>query len=896
MRQAWCLYQRRVLPAVVKIQASQRRHRALVKYQSTLSAIVRIQAAFRSHLTPPHRSKVRAACRIQRAFRRHRVRVFPEDNNYKVMVSACTKIQSAWRCRSLALLYKRKRAAARAIQAEARAYLGVKTHKRQIAAATKIQSVIVRPYFCKQVVHHRRRQLIKMQAFTRRVLMMKWLQRRRGATLKIQAAWKTLLCRQAVKYDWPEAATQIQAYVRMWRRQPDGPSPIAYRKREAAVKIQTQVRLFLTRQWYNKQREAACAIQRRVRYGRKQKAWPVVQWLVLALQRIWRARHSRVWTTEAFRQLRKVPGISRGAMWRSRISVERQGAAVTIQRMFRGCRSRWQQARVKRGVLKLQAWWRCHLAKARYERILVAKEKLRGLVFGWRFHKELSETMQINMKLRRVFKTYLPIARRRRVIKKLILLQRVERGVQSCNQLQHEMTSAAVIQSWRRAMEGRERAEDRFRKLCYIQARWRGALQRPRYAQHRKKVARIQAAMRGWRDRREVMKWNSAALDIQRVYRASVNRRPEHQRSAAALKLGNHVRGWLAQLHYQRQQQSVKTIQRCWRKNRVRAWLTARRTATTKIAAMWRGVICSRRHRRVRKAGVRLVCASWMWRQMRLRRERIKAANLITASWRGYCVRMNYYHLRRCANKIRRWYRDQKVYHQTLDVVMVVFQELRNMQHEWLVRHAKIIQRNVRIWLRWRHGMYSFKKAVIALQSRYRKWGPTRYVAGVRQEVGTEVRRLPSQAVILLPDADGRPSKYRSFKKKKTIPLSRQQEEPSQAEFNVRSAAEQIQAFWKHRRQQRAVNKLQALVRGAAARRTARIRLNKLKTLQAVAGLRCAHIRFRKHKDRIVRIQARVRGMLVRRRRARELEAEEQEAAEEKEDGLGNFVMDSIMF
>lgn len=210
-----------------------------------------------------------------------------------------------------------------------------------------------------------------------------------------------------------------------------------------------------------------------------------------------------------------------------------------------------------------------------------------------------------------------------------------------------------------------------------------------------------------------------------------------------------------------------------------------------------------------------------------------------------------------------------------------------------------IIQRNVRAWLRWRHGLPRFKKAVIALQSRYRTWRPKRYVQGLREQAGLEIRRLPSKPVILLHDQNGNPSKYRAFKTKTSffnfVKPKPEKADSSQADDALKSSVSQIQAFWRYKRLLRVVLKLQAMVRGRIARKKVKNRLNRLKLIQAACGLRCAHLRFRVFKQRIIKIQAAVRGMLVRRRLARELEATRQEEDAEK-DELGNFVMDAVLF
>merc|ERR1712232_1492523 len=82
---------------------------------------------------------------------------------------------------------------------------------------------------------------------------------------------------------------------------------------------------------------------------------------------------------------------------------------------------------------------------------------------------------------------------------------------------------------------------------------------------------------------------------------------------------------------------------------------------------------------------------------------------------------------------------------------------------------AIIIQRYVRKWLRWRHGMRLVKRMVLAMQSRYRAWGPRSDLETRRAILGPHVKRLPSQLVALVRDKNGKLTRYRAFRPKERI-------------------------------------------------------------------------------------------------------------------------------
>merc|ERR1719265_999394 len=75
--------------------------------------------------------------------------------------------------------------------------------------------------------------------------------------------------------------------------------------------------------------------------------------------------------------------------------------------------------------------------------------------------------------------------------------------------------------------------------------------------------------------------------------------------------------------------------------------------AVAKICAAYRMRRCMNRFQRQRKAASTIVNGSWMWRHMRLRRERRHACTKISALWRGYCVRVNVNTIKQAVSKIK---------------------------------------------------------------------------------------------------------------------------------------------------------------------------------------------------------------------------------------------------
>jgi len=156
---------------------------------------------------------------------------------------------------------------------------------------------------------------------------------------------------------------------------------------------------------------------------------------------------------------------------------------------------------------------------------------------------------------------------------------------------------------------------------------------------------------------------------------------------------------------------------------------------------------------------------------------------------------------------------------------------------EYMEENAVTIQRFVRKWLRWRHGMYLVKRMVVRMQSLFRAWGPKRDVEMLRRILGPHVKRLPSQLVALVRDKQGKLTRYRAFRSKERVcphvaRIVRLKALPPEFREDLAYIAGYLQAFLKHRLFMKKVVKSQKVARGWLVRRRMRCRREAAQAIQ----------------------------------------------------------------
>ena len=306
-------------------------------------------------------------------------------------------------------------------------------------------------------------------------------------------------------------------------------------------------------------------------------------------------------------------------------------------------------------------------------------------------------------------------------------------------------------------------------------------------------------------------------------------------------------------------------IQAWFRRRLSRASVLLRWWAVTVLSAAWKGVNGRRLFLRKRAAASRIATTVWMWRHVRLRKGRTRAATVISAWWRGHCTRQNVGQLRQGAAKLQKWFRTQKACANALDIMLERWAFQKRLKREIGTWKATVIQRAVRTWLLRRRGLLRVRRAATAIQACYRTWRPRREVALRRAVAGPRLSRLPSLLVALVQDQHGRLTRHRHFRARE--PLAKRKTRlvklhalPPRLRGRLEVALEPLQAFVKTRRKTRALVRIQAAVRGRQAHQRLRRRREEAARLQA--AWRWHHAKVWAHGFQLAaaRIQAAVRG------------------------------------
>mmetsp|Transcript_7251 Transcript_7251/g.15649 ORF Transcript_7251/g.15649 Transcript_7251/m.15649 type:complete len:734 (-) Transcript_7251:36-2237(-) len=664
----------------------------------------------------------------------------------------------------------------------------------------------------------------------------------------MQAHWRASLCRAIRLKKQRNAALRIQAMFRVWRLSRHGPLALAHRRRAAIPRMQGLARGFFGRRYVHRMHEAARCFQRRVRLHQFRRAMAAFRYVVLFNQRVWRGRSCRIQTMTRFANLMKMPGYWQGVALREKRMPRMQQAAMEIQRIHRGNVNREGLIAVCIQTIQVQAWWRMSMQRRRYKHIMEARYKLRGLIYRWRWKKELTAHLMVMAKLKRVVQLTLPKRRHRRIRLRGVQIQQAQRGVRCRRQLALQSKSAAIIQAHVRGRKTRTATRKKLRALVVLQS-WIAALRHQSLARRRLEAAVIIEAMaRVWLTRRLVKSWSAAATNIARIYRGFARRTRLRRRQAASTLIGRKMASQAEALKLRRLRMATRRIQAAWRRHLSWHRELQRNQAVSRLAASWRRCSGMRRYQSVRAAGSRLVCAMWMWRHMRLRRMQREAATRLCAAWRAHCCRVNVQELKAAALKIRKWWRDHAACTSSTSTMLEMLLEKRKIMDDIQTGPAIVIQRRARIWLGKRRGMQLLRRAFITLQARFRTWRPKREVALLRQVLGPNLGRLPSQLMALAPDKQGRLTKHRAFRAKEkpvraTCRILRIKVLPAELRMDLEDAVAPLQAFVKHR-----------------------VRIGKFVRIQsAVRGWELREKMFFKATAALV-IQAGARGMLARRR------------------------------
>ncbi|NP_001116845.1 abnormal spindle-like microcephaly-associated protein [Danio rerio] len=605
--------------AAVLIQSYFRRHKEMVKYQAMKLSAVIIQSHFRSYIQARADRKNyqhlrKSAIVIQAAFRGHSLR-----RHLARKQEASVIIQASFRMYQQRSAFKKQRWAARVLQQRFRA---LKLRDEHVCQYQQVRNaaVCLQRYFRGmkgRELARRSKAARTIQSFLRMSVQRQRFMKEKAAAIAIQSAYRGHFAR--AQYTRMQAGTVL---IQKWYRsrklvQEDRKRFVAVR--QATLTLQSALRGMLVRR-LAKRRRAAIKIQSVMRMHIQRKRYVTLRASALKFQ----AHYRMLVAQRKYRRL--------------------QAATVTLQKHYRSHRATLEQRcsylKTLQNIKKLQARVRGHIAYKRFQRLrtcaITIQANYRGMIERRRFH-QLKECALV---IQKHYRAFILCQKERSKFLQLrqsaVVIQRAYRAYQK-RQNAMKAQAALKIQAWfrgrlarrnyilkqaasatiRRCIQAR-RQRSKFLAVQHsvrvIQQRWRETLssrkQHAEFLKLIKSVIYIQALWRGRRLRDSIQKQATAAVKIQSAFRGSIQRRRYHQQRNAAITLQRHFR--------------VLRLARVKEEN-----LRRRHNAAIYIQALWRGWLARQQVKEMAFAARRLRFTAAVYHHL----SAIKIQRAVRAHW-----------------------------------------------------------------------------------------------------------------------------------------------------------------------------------------------------------------------------------------------------------------------
>ncbi|XP_070257559.1 abnormal spindle-like microcephaly-associated protein [Myotis yumanensis] len=877
-----------------------------------MRAAATLQRAFREWRARKRAREEKAATALQAWYRAHR-----EVRRYRHVRACIVLIQARFRGFRARKLFQRKKASVLTIQQGWRAHLQGKAERARYlqarAARARGRRTQTRAACVLQAYWRMRRErarflslrqtVIRLQALVRKHQQLQNYRKMKSATLVIQVHFRAYVAARRARASYQEtraAVLVLQAACRGMR---------ARRRfrlaRTSVVKIQSHCRACIARRRFLSLKHAAVQLQSIVRMRQARARYLRLRAAALFTQRRFRALKTAARRREEYRRVRaaciQLQAFTRGHLVRRQLRLQ-SSAAVTLQSCFRMRAARRRFLRVRSAALVIQRGYRARQARLSCRKrwqVLRAVTRLQAAYRGYRARQLLRRRSTAARKIQAAFRGHRERVRFRSVLRSALTIQRWYRARRTARDLRAQFFKARTA-------------------ALSLQAAYRGWKVRARIRREQQAALKIQAAFRAAQAQRQFRRLRTAALVLQRRWRARAAGRSQRVAYAglqqAALRLQAAWRARTARRQIQKRHDCATIIQAQYRMHVQRRRWAALREAAHLIQARYRAHRLGRRQRlwylKTKAAVVTLQAA---FRRMRARRERARergrAAAVIQSRYRAHRARRRYAACRASAITIQRWYRRVRAARQQRGEYLHVKEAATRLQAAYrglrarrqlqrMHRAATAIQAVFKMHQAQRRFL-QVRAAAVVIQVRYRACRQGRaqraqYLAVLQAARvlqaswrGARVRRTLRQmqtAAVLIQSC------YRRYRQQTHFLQLKRATETVQRRYRAAQAGRlQLQSYASLRR---SVIRVQAAFRGRRARRRLRAlhlaaaviqrRFRALLARRRFLSLRStavwvqrryrANVRAKHHRQLLrlreaaVKIQARVRGWLVRRR------------------------------
>ncbi|XP_053380194.1 abnormal spindle-like microcephaly-associated protein homolog [Mercenaria mercenaria] len=663
--------------AVRIVQSAVKRYIHRRRYLEMKTAVIQVQAYCRGYLV--RRKRHTAATNIQRVYRGHLAR-----QQVKLMQHAANKIQAAIRGFLARKLLKKQVSAARTIQCRYRAYLEMRK-QQGVYHSTRKACTVVQKCWRRQLALKREKQekaAVKIQACFRCYSDRKRYQKLKDNAVCIQAAFRGCIQRR-------EFERRKRAVLLLQRRFRDCLVTRQQRQtflktKEVVLWMQSKRRMIVQRQKYLVLSDSATRLQAYARMLIQRRNFQKLKSSAVTLQRYYRA-------LSLGRAFRKNFLVSKGAAitiqaafrgYRVRREVRKcTSAAVVIQSNVRCYIARCRFLALKTAAIVCQQRYRakisCRNESDNYTKLknaaLVVQKMFRGLKSRRVYVRDRNDVVKVQSVVRMYLRRK-QFMKMKKAVSTLQVRYRANQLGRSCrHQFLVTVGATITLQAGVRGFICRKQYKEMRQQVIQTQAAVRGHLQYRRYQNLKQSTILIQKRFRetliARRQRSDFVQMKKAAVVLQSAWRMRKEKSIYlkrrflfHKNVRSAIKIQAVVRGYLQRQQYQKTQSALITIQRRMRETLLsrqqrRDFLRRNCLLSRNIMSRTVGERCRRQF--LLTVGAVISIQAW-FRGHQVRKQlklETKSAIVIQSVFRGYCQQRQYMQLKRAAVVCQRRYK-----------------------------------------------------------------------------------------------------------------------------------------------------------------------------------------------------------------------------------------------
>jgi myosin-5 len=440
----------------------------------------------------------------------------------KIMSEAAVKIQSQVRGR-----------------AQRRKYLAARAH------IIRVQS-LARRFLARRWFLTIKRRVIHVQAVSRQFVQRRKYLQLRKATVVVQSRIRG---RRARRYIWylrhaPPAATKINAQVRCFlaRRR-------FLRQKRAAAKLSNARQVRHDRRAFLQKRQAATVIAARYKGYRGRKQYREMKSAAIVLHAGGRGFLAR---------------LKYGKSARER-AAKRNKAQIQIARVIRGFLARRRFARSRRRIIMIQARVRANKVRSEYLKGREATIALQTMIRRNLLRRKLAHDRKMAIRIQAFGRMVICRQRYRDERKKIILMQSL----------------------WRMQIQ-RRRFAKRNDRIILLQSLWRCHAQAKRYRDTREKIITLQAFLRMTIARNEYLRIQRATHIVQNAVRTFLGRRMFKKCRRGVVTMQARYRGYVQRAKYKQSREHIIKVQSVFRQKRASKVANVRRRAMARVLGVVR--------------------------------------------------------------------------------------------------------------------------------------------------------------------------------------------------------------------------------------------------------------------------------------------------------------------